>query len=347
MTTDIAVDPALLPTQEPPVAEEDAERRRRRKRFLLVFLVLMLMLLTIISLWYFIFRQPINPIPVIPTSQVPTYSTSFYGVTRPLGVAVSPTGDRIYVTEGGAPGAAVVLDGNGQLLAAMTPTEEIVGDHQPAYVAIDPLTQEVYVTDRLAGTIYVFDRDGAYLREFALAVPRPGWQPVGIAFDTAGSLYVSDFSGPDQSVLVLDRAGAVVRTLGEAEGLNFPNGIAVDKAGVVYVTDSNNGRLLMFGSDGKGVPVVGRGVAAGKFGLPRGLMIDGSARLFAVDTTAQGVLVYRVPDGAATQLEFLGSFGVQGIGDGQFAFPSMVATDTRGHVFVADTFNDRVQLWSY
>lgn len=342
----IAADPQTIPVPPSPAVEEDDDRRRRRKRFLLLLLLLMMAFLTILIIWYFLFRQPINPIPVIPTSQVPNYSTSMYGVTRPLGVAVTPSGDRIYVTEGGAPGSALVLDGNGNRLAEMVPAGELAANYQPTYVAIDPVTAEVYVTDRLSGSIHIFDPAGTYLREFALAVPRLSWQPVGIAFDSAGTLFVSDYSGP-QKVLVIDRAGAVVRTLGEAEGLNFPNGIAVDKAGVVYVTDSNNGRLLRFGSDGAGVPVVGRGVAAGKFGLPRGLVIDGSARLFAVDTTAQAVLVYRVPEGPVTSLEFLGSFGVQGIGDGQFAFPSTIGTDTRGHMFVTDTFNNRIQLWSY
>lgn len=343
----IAADPQTIPVPPSPAVEEDDERRRRRKRFLLVLLLLLMAFLTILIIWYFLFRQPINPLPVIPTSQVPSYSTSMYGVTRPLGVAVTPSGDRIYLTEGGAPGSAVVLDGSGNKLADMLPPSEMLPNYQPAYVAIDPVSQEVYMTDRLSGSIHVFDPAGTYLREFALAVPRPGWQPVGITFDTAGTLYVSDYAGPAQTILVIDRAGAIVRTLGEAEGLDFPNGIAVDKAGFVYVTDSNNGRLLRFGSDGAGVPVIGRGVAAGKFGLPRGLVIDGSARLFAVDTTAQAVLVYRVPEGTVTALEFLGSFGIQGIGDGQFAFPSTIATDTRGHMFVADTFNNRVQLWSY
>lgn len=343
----IAADPQTIPVPPSPVVEEEDERRRRRKRFLLVLLLLLMAFLTILIIWYFLFRQPINPIPVIPTSQVPAYSTSMYGVTRPLGVAVTPSGDRIYLTEGGAPGSALVLDGAGNQIAEMTPPAELAANFQPTYLAIDPVTGEVYMTDRLSGSIHVFDREGAYLREFALAVPRPGWQPVGIAFDAAGTLFVSDYAGPAQQVVAIDRAGAIVRTLGEAEGLNFPNGLAVDKAGFVYVTDSNNGRLLRFGSDGAGVPVVGRGVAAGKFGLPRGLFIDGSARLFAVDTTAQAVLIYRVPEGSVTTLEFLGSFGVQGIGEGQFAFPSTIASDTRGHVYVTDTFNNRVQMWSY
>jgi len=340
-------DPQAIPAPPPPLAEEDDERRSRRKRRLLLLLLLLLFGLLLLIIWYFLFRQPINPLPFIPTPQVPSYSTSYYGVTRPLGVAITPSGDRIYVTEGGAASSALVLDGFGRTLAEMTPPAELAASYQPVYVAVDPLSAEVYVTDRLSGSIHVFSRDGAYLREVALAVPRPGWQPVAITFDAAGLLYVSDYAGPVPSVLVIDRSLAVIRTLGEAEGLQFPNGIAIDKDGNVYVSDSGNGRLLRFGADGAGVPVVGRGVASGKLGVPRGLAVDGSARLFAVDTTSQFVQVYRTTAEAVSTLEFLGSFGIPGIGDGEFSYPSTLAIDTRGHVVVADTFNERLQLWSY
>ena len=86
-------------------------------------------------------------------------------------------------------------------------------------------------------------------------------------------------------------------------------------------------------------------MGAGNLGLPRGLAIDGSARMFTVDTTAQSVLIYRVPSSGTSELaRVLGTFGVPGIADGQFSSPSAVSLDGRGHVYVADTFNDRVQI---
>ena len=39
--------------------------------------------------------------------------------------------------------------------------------------------------------------------------------------------------------------------------------------------------------------------------------------------------------------------GGEGVADGQFEYPNSVAIDARGRVYVADTFNDRVQVWSY
>ena len=335
-----------------PVAEgtPEEQKRRRRKKALLLFLLGLLAMLVTIVVWYLIFRQPITPpIPLIPESQVPAYSTSIYGAQRPTGVAVSPSGDRIYVAQSSGDLTGIVFDAAGNKVGAMAPPETTGSgsSHAPVYVAVDPLTEEVYVSDRITGTIYVYDRDGAYQRELTLTVPRPGWQPLGLAFDKAGILYVTDLSGPYQKVLVIDRTAAVVRTLGENEKLSFPNGIGVDEAGNVLVTDSNNGRLLMFDSEGTVRAQVGRGTGQGNLGLPRGLSVDGGGRVFIADATGQGVFVFRPPTDDSPRLEYLGFFGGEGVADGSFEYPNGVAVDARGRVYVADTFNDRVQIWSY
>ncbi len=41
------------------------------------------------------------------------------------------------------------------------------------------------------------------------------------------------------------------------------------------------------------------------------------------------------------------SSAVEGVADGQFAYPNATAIHARGRMYVADTFNDRVQIWSY
>jgi len=353
MTTEMAAEGMPLPREavdgEPVSAgsPEEETRRRRKKAVLLLLLGLLAMLVTI-AIWYLLFRQPITPpIPMIPEAQIPGYSTAIYGAQRPSGVAVSPSGDRIYVSQSEGDRTGLVFDANGNKVGTMAPPEATGTDHAPAYLAIDPLTSEVYVSDRLAGAIYIYNRDGAYQRTFTLAEPRPGWQPLGLAFDAKGNLYVTDLSGPFQKVLVIDRAATVVRTLGETDKLSFPNGVAVDGAGNVYVSDSNNGRLLVFGTDGQIRAQVGRGSGQGNLGLPRGTVVDGSGRVFVADSTGQGVFVYRAPSGDERRLEYLGFVGGEGVSDGTFEYPNSVAIDARGRVYVADTFNDRVQIWSY
>jgi DNA-binding beta-propeller fold protein YncE len=364
MTADITLDGLPVPPTagegepadvegEPVAVDGEPEvtpgRRPRRKAFVLLFLLGLLATLITIALWYLLFRQPIAtlPLPGIPQAEVPTYATAIYGAQQPSGVAVSPSGDRIYASQSEGDKTGIIFDASGNKVGTMAPPASTGADHVPVYLAIDPLTSEVYVSDRLAGAIYIYDRDGAYQRTFTLAQPRPGWQPLGLTFDAKGNLYVTDLSGPFQKVLVINRAAAVVRTLGENDKLSFPNGVAVDGAGNVYVSDSNNGRVLMFGADGQVRAQVGRGAGQGNLGLPRGMAADGQGRLFVADATGQGVFVYRAPSGDSRRLEYLGFIGGQGMADGQFQYPNSVAIDARGRVYVADTFNDRVQVWSY
>jgi DNA-binding beta-propeller fold protein YncE len=262
-------------------------------------------------------------------------------------VAVSPSGDRIYVSQSEGDRTGIVFDGGGNKVGTMAPPETTGTDHVPVYMAVDPLTEEVYVSDRLAGTVYIYDRDGAYQRELTLAVPRTGWQPLGLAFDKAGNLYVTDLSGPYQKVLVIDRTAQVLRTLGENDKLSFPNGVGIDGSGNVFVTDSNNGRLLMYDAEGTVRGQIGRGAGQGNLGLPRGLAVDGSGRVFVADATGQGVFIYRAPSGDSRRLDYLGFVGGEGVADARFEYPNSVAVDARGRVYVADTFNDRVQIWSY
>ena len=113
------------------------------------------------------------------------------------------------------------------------------------------------------------------------------------------------------------------------------------------MTDSNNGRLLMFDAEGKVRGQIGRGAGQGNLGLPRGLAVDGGGRVFVADTTGQGVFIYRAPSGDSRRLDFLEFFGGVGVADAEFQYPNSVAIDARGRVYVADTFNDRVQIWSY
>ena len=156
----------------------------------------------------------------------------------------------------------------------------------------------MYVSDRLAGTIYVYDRDGAYQRELTLAVPRPGWQPLGLAFDKAGNLYVTDLSGPYQKVLVIDRTANVVRTLGENEQAQLPERRRRSTAPATCTSPTATTAACSCSTpSGTIVGQVGRGTGEGNLGLPRGVAVDGQGRVFVADATGQGVFVYRAPSG--------------------------------------------------
>src|SRR5512146_2447902 len=151
--TDIALTPgaelAPAPADEPvQPADEPAQpeyrRRRRRRIALLIFLSLLATGLLAFSGWYLLFRKPISqiPIPGFDLLPMPNYSYSLYGPQRPTGIAVTPDGGRIYVTQTSGDAAIFELDPQGQVLNTIVPGDTST-DHVFVSVALNPLTGDL------------------------------------------------------------------------------------------------------------------------------------------------------------------------------------------------------------
>jgi len=339
------------PTVPPVTAADQTPPHRRRQVALLLILSLLLLGLLIFAAWYLLFRQPVETlIPNLDLTKPPSYQLSTYNVSQPIGVAVSSDGSRIYVTQGGGDESTVLIDTSGNHLATLAPPADVTARASQLYVAVDPKTGDVYATDRTNGAVYVYAADGTYKSTFDPSTGGSGitvWQPLAIAFDAQGDLYVSDVGGDYQKVHVFGPDGTWLRDLGSAGLFSFPNGIGVDQNGNVYVADSDNGRLIVFDKTGTQVGVVERGPSDGQLGMPRGVVVDGQGRVYVVDAVAQSVQIFRVLQPGDTKPVFLASFGSEGTVDGTFEFPNGVAVDGRGRVYVADWNNNRLQMWSY
>jgi tripartite motif-containing protein 71 len=339
--------PDALPT--PPDTAPDPSRRRRIRLILALLLGGLLLLFLAFALWYLLFRKPISqlPIPNLDQGKVPAFTFAAYDLQKPLGIAVSADGGHIYVTQTGGGQETLILDASGTRIGELKPPTDVSERASQIYVAVDPKTNDVYATDRAAGRVYIYTADGTY-KGILTPDPDPGaWQPLAIAFDRDGNLFVSDAGGAFQTVREVNREGKVVLTIGEQGMLNFPNGIAVDRAGDIYVTDSNNGRLMVFDAKGAKLGLVQRGPAMGELSLPRGIAIDDQDKVYVVDAVGQGVQVYREMAKDDQAPLYLNRFGREGTVDGAFEFPNGIAVDGRGRVYVADWNNDRIQIWSY
>jgi len=349
--TDVTViEPLITDAAVGPGSDSPPDRRRRRRRMLLLVLLLVAVVaLLVIGGWYLLFRKPISefPLPGLTVEAVPHYSYSIYDVVAPTGVAVNLDGSRIYATQTEADPQVIAFDAAGKQVASLKPPESTGAEHVPVYVAVNPVNGEVYVSDRPAATIYIYSADGAYLRAFDPGPDLKGWAPLGLAFDRAGDLFVTNLGAPFQAVHEFGANGAFIRTFGKADDFNFPNGVAVDSNGNVYVADSNNGRLVVFDRDGNQLGMIPRGVKAGDLGLPRGSAVDDSGRIYVADVTGQGVQIYRALATGASQPTFVGRFGEEGSQDGGFRLPNAVAVDGRSRVYIADWRNNRIQVWTY
>jgi len=191
----------------------------------------------------------------------------------------------------------------------------------------------------------------------------------GIAADSAGNLFIAD---TDNHAIrkVLASTGAVTTLAGlagssgdtdgtgSAARFNNPSGVAVDSSGNVYVADTMNNTLRMVtasgvvstlaGSPGTAGSADGTGSAALFYG-PQGLAIGAGGTLYVADSNNHTIRKFLPSSGIVNTIA--GRAGNLGSADGQgssaqFYFPSGVAVDGSGNLFVADTENHTIRAIS-
>lgn len=184
--------------------------------------------------------------------------------------------------------------------------------------------------------------------------------PGGIAIDSTGTLYVSDYSGHrirkvTSAGVVTTLAGSGVAGFSNATGtaaqFSTPQGLAVDSTGNVFVADTANNKIRKITPAGVVTTFAGStfgftngtGTAA-QFGGPTSLSIDSAGNLYVADYNNHAI---RKITSAGVVTTFAGS-ATSGALDGtgtaaQFYYPSDVSIDSSGNIYVADTFNYRIR----
>lgn len=144
------------------------------------------------------------------------------------------------------------------------------------------------------------------------------------------------FTGPIASV-AFSLQFANVSGTGNGQ-TQFPNGVAVDSAGYIYVADTSNNRIQKFDSTGAYVTQWGStGSGNGQFVAPTKLAFDASNNLFVVDSLNYRVQKFTPPGVPTNPHTYSTKVGAFGTGDGQFSYPSGVAVDATGNVYVTDS----------
>lgn len=185
--------------------------------------------------------------------------------------------------------------------------------------------------------------------------------PAGVTTDNEGNVFIADQHDnrirkikPTGEATIFAGTGYAGKLdgLGTRASFNSPSGVVADAAGNVYVADQynnlirkirSNGLVTTLAGSGKQDYADGKGMAA-SFNNPTGLAIDAEGNLYVADMGNNRIRkITRI--GVVTTLagsNRLGLIDNTGIA-ASFSYPSDVATDLSGNLYVADLNNNLIR----
>jgi len=192
----------------------------------------------------------------------------------------------------------------------------------------------------------------------------------GVAVNRIGQFIIADRY--NHRIQIFDPSGHFLRTFGSqgsTDGkFNYPWGICTDALGFIYVCDKENHRIQVFQSDGTFVAKFGSmGDKPGQLEHPHYIAVSNTNRVIVSDSNNHRLQIFDVNGKVLT------TFGSEGTEEGQFKFPRWVnifkiqaallnivylktrtniftfrgvAVDEQGFIFVADSGNNRIQIFN-
>jgi len=165
--------------------------------------------------------------------------------------------------------------------------------------------------------------------------------PARLAHDKMGNIYVagSYYLG----VLLLSNQGQLLEILSpeEEDRKVHINSVTIDQTGKIYLVSEEVSHIYVYDENRKFLFKFGeKGGSTGKLSRPLAVGVDSrNGRMYVVDYMRHTISAY---DKEGT---YLFEFGGLGWGEGWFQYPRDIAVDSMGRIFVADTFNNRIEVF--
>ena len=194
-------------------------------------------------------------------------------------------------------------------------------------------TRERPLESRIFSEAKVIGTRGAGVGEFN--------KPRSLAVDHQDNLFVVDMTGrvqkfsPEGQFLLQWQMPQT--TLGKAKGMTC------DNDGNIIVVEPHYQRVNHFTPEGKLVSQWGHhGTNDGEFTMPRSIAVNSHGDLIVTEYT----LVDRVQVFSGKDKKLINAFGQTGDGKGEFNRPEGICVDAQDRIYVADSCNHRIQVFS-
>jgi DNA-binding beta-propeller fold protein YncE len=165
--------------------------------------------------------------------------------------------------------------------------------------------------------------------------------PSRLAIDKKNNLFVAGSYFP--GVLIFNNKAQFLETISpEEEGRKIKvTNVTLDKAGRIYIVSEEEGHIYVYDENRKFLFRFGeKGGSTGKLSRPLAVAVDNrNGTIYVVDYMRHTVSAYD-KDG-----KYLFEFGGLGWGEGWFQYPRDIAVDSSGRILVADTFNNRIEVF--
>jgi len=166
-------------------------------------------------------------------------------------------------------------------------------------------------------------------------------KPYGITTDRKGRIYTADTEL--KTVFVIDpQAKTVERRDGNSRApMVLPVGVATDGEDRLFVSDATLHSIFCFSPTGQVISYFG----SASLGRPGGIAIDSARnRLYVADAKENRIAVFDT-----NTFKFVAYYGDSkrpggSSAKGFFAAPTNVALDRKGNLYVADTWNNRIEI---
>jgi sugar lactone lactonase YvrE len=277
----------------------------------------------------------------------------------PIGIAISDTG-HVYITD--VNNARVQkFTADGEYVSGFDLPWDKPDRRMTMAGGIIADADGIYLSLMQQHKIALYRDDGSLVREFGTRGSREGELrgPGGIVLAPDRTLYVADQENHRVQRFTLDgkflgawgRHGSGTGEFGGGQpaGSRFggPHFLARDREGRIYTTEGTLGRVQLFTAEGAPLAVWGdKGDQPGGFGAyslfrgssfgPIAILVDRHGRVLV--SSLNNRVQFFTPDG-----RYLFGLGGGGSKPGEFSRPHGMALDSRGHLYVADSGNHRIQ----